>query len=479
MDKRRGSRTTSSNPADPRRQLGSGLSGEKSAIGHSAMGIQVGCAKWTTGTESKIKLRKCHKYGTWNIQGLVQKPGKLQVIEKEMKDHGISILGLAETHWKDSGFFKSETGNTIYFSGHQESRNGVAMIVTPQVERAVCGFRAINDKAIHLKLLGTGCIVNVIQVYAPTSMAEEEVLEDFYTSVEEALRSIPSQEITMIMGDFNAKVGSTNTEENLSRIMGNFGLGSRNERGDRLIDFCLEHQLSLTNTMFQHHPRRLYTWISPGDRTRNQIDYILIDQRWKSSVKNVKTYPGADCGSDHQLLVLEMRIRFKNTHKRRERLEMSEKAMDSFKNESETVMTNMQRLDDETPEAAWTKFRDEIAALASQCIRRDQDTARRRKPWMTDETWHTIEQRRRVKMQSGMNNEYRELNREVQRRCRHDKEKFINDIFDEIEEHEDRHETSHLYQKVKLLSRDFKPKNYGIENNQWDTVHDIEQVLEV
>lgn len=58
----------------------------------------------------------------------------------------------------------------------------------------------------------------------------------------------------------------------------------RSDRGQYLVDFCLTYDLVISNTFFQHHPRRTYTWISPGDSTRNQIDYIMIDRRWESTI---------------------------------------------------------------------------------------------------------------------------------------------------------------------------------------------------
>ena len=112
------------------------------------------------------------------------------------------------------------------------------------------------------------------------------------------------------MGDFNAKVGEHGLEG--SDAIGKFGLGEANERGERLIDFCNDNELIVTNTLFQQHPRRLYTWVSPDGKTRNQIDFILIRRRWRSSVKVARTYPGADCGSDHQLLVAEIRTKLKS-----------------------------------------------------------------------------------------------------------------------------------------------------------------------
>ena len=99
------------------------------------------------------------------------------------------------------------------------------------------------------------------------------------------------------MGDWNAKVG----EQREYPVSGKFGLGDRNDRGQRLVEFCWTSKLTITNTLFEHPNRRLYTWKSPGDIHRNQIDYIMINQRHRNSVQ-VRTYPGADIGSHHNLV---------------------------------------------------------------------------------------------------------------------------------------------------------------------------------
>jgi len=83
-----------------------------------------------------------------------------------------------------------------------------------------------------------------------------------------------------------------------------YGLGVQNEAGQRLIDFCQENALVIANTLFQQHKRRLYTWTSPDGQHQNQTDYILCNQRWRSCIESAKTRLGADCGSDHKLLLL-------------------------------------------------------------------------------------------------------------------------------------------------------------------------------
>ena len=96
------------------------------------------------------------------------------------------------------------------------------------------------------------------------------------------------------MGDWNKKVGNQETPG----VTGKFGLGVQNEAGQRLIEFCQENTLVIANTLFQKHKRRFYTWTSPDGQHqhRNQIDYILCSQRWRSSIQSAKTRQGADCG---------------------------------------------------------------------------------------------------------------------------------------------------------------------------------------
>ena len=113
--------------------------------------------------------------------------------------------------------------------------------------------------------------ITVIQVYAPTSNAEEAKVERFYEDLQDLLELTTQKDVLIIIGDKNAKVGS----QEIPGVRGKFGLGVRNEAGQRLIEFCQENTLVIANTLFQQHKRRLYTWTSPDGQHRNQIDYIL------------------------------------------------------------------------------------------------------------------------------------------------------------------------------------------------------------
>ena len=145
----------------------------------------------------------------------------------------------------------------------------------------------------------------MIQAYAPTSNAEEAEVEQFYEDLQDLLELTAKKDF--IIGDWNAKVGSQETPG----VTCKFGLGIWNETGQRLIAFCQENALVIANTLFQQHKRRLYTWTSPDGQHRNQIDYILCSQRWRSSIQSAKTRLGADCGSDHELLIAKFRCKLK------------------------------------------------------------------------------------------------------------------------------------------------------------------------
>ena len=141
----------------------------------------------------------------------------------------------------------------------------------------------------------------VIQVYAPTANAEEVEVKQFYEDLQDLLELTPPKDVLFIIGDWNAKVGS----QEIPEVTGKLGLGVQNEAGKRLLEFCQENTLVVTNTLFQQHKRRLYTWTSLDGQHRNQNDYILCSQRWRSSIQSAKTRLGADCGSDHELLIAD------------------------------------------------------------------------------------------------------------------------------------------------------------------------------
>ena len=132
-------------------------------------------------------------------------------------------------------------------------------MVNKRVSNAVLGFNLKNNRMTSVHFQGKPFNIRVIQAYPLTIKAEEAEVERFYEDLQDLLELTPKGDVLFIIGDWNAKVGSQETPG----VTGKFGLGVRNEAGQRLIEFCQENTLVIANTLFQQHKRRLYTWTSP------------------------------------------------------------------------------------------------------------------------------------------------------------------------------------------------------------------------
>ena len=245
-----------------------------------------------------------------NVRSMNQ--GKLEVVKQEMARVNIDILGISKLKWTGMGEFNSGD-HYIYYCGQECLRkNGVAILVNKRVWNAVLGCNLKNDRIISVGFQGKPFSITVIQVYARTSNAEEAEIEQFYEDLQDLAELTPKKDVIFIIWDWNAKVGS---QEILPRVTGKFDLAVQNEAGQRPIEFFQENSLVIANTLFQKHKRRLYTWTSPDGQYQNQIYYILCSQRWRSSTQWEKTRLGADCGSDHELLIAKFRLKLKKVGK--------------------------------------------------------------------------------------------------------------------------------------------------------------------
>ena len=148
--------------------------------------------------------------------------GKLEVVKQEMARVNINILGISELKWTGMGEFNSDN-HYIYYCG-QESlrRNGVAIMVNKRVRNAVLGCNLKNDRMISVHFQGKLFNITVIQVYVPTSNAEEAEVEQFYEDLQDLLELTPPKNVLFIMGDWNAKVGS----QEIPGVTGKLGFGT-------------------------------------------------------------------------------------------------------------------------------------------------------------------------------------------------------------------------------------------------------------
>uniref|UniRef100_A0A8D8VHS4 Craniofacial development protein 2 n=2 Tax=Cacopsylla melanoneura TaxID=428564 RepID=A0A8D8VHS4_9HEMI len=282
------------------------------------------------GTTTSAKVDRLHeqekiRIATWNVTTLNQ-AGKVHNVIQEMTRMGIDILGICEMRWPGTGSINIQE-HQIYYSGTDNDRHekGVGVIVTKNMARCVTNFIPVSDRVMLLQMNARPVNINIVQVYAPTADKDDEEIFELYQSINEVLSKLKKEDITVVMGDFNAKLGAGQTSE----YIGPFGLGERNQRGDELEIFAETHDLVALNTWFKQPPRKLYTWRSPMDKpgkiVRNQIDYIMINQRYRNSCKMAKTYPGADINSDHNLLVAEFKVKWKKMKIKQSKTEYEER----------------------------------------------------------------------------------------------------------------------------------------------------------
>ena len=347
-------------------------------------------------------------------------------------------------------------------------------------------FTPVLERIATIRLKGPIKNLSVVQIYALDSAQSEEDCDQFYFQLQSVTDQIPKNDILIVLGDFNAIVGSCHAGR--EDVMGPHGHGRLNARGERLIDFCRENELYITNTAFKHRHRRKVTWRSPDGVTENMIDYVLISKRWKSSVMDTVSLPGGDFDSDHTLLMSKIKLRLK-------RLPKTTK-IPRFRTEL---------LRDPTKKATYnsslsTKFRDilstsnplatpeEIDRLAEHATSAILETAsdilgrkaKVEKPWITEEIIRLCDQKRlhNNKSDRSSRDTYKHLKRKVEREMRKAFRRHIAEKCKDCETQFMKGNSHKLFKTVSELSSKKDPSTSVILDKQGNDISDAKMKLE-
>jgi endonuclease/exonuclease/phosphatase family metal-dependent hydrolase len=153
-------------------------------------------------------------------------------------------------------------------------------------------------------LRGRWCNIIVLNAHAPTEEKSDYSKDSFYEELEQVFDHFPKYRMKILLGDFNAKVGR---EDTFKLTIGNESLREDgNDNGVRVVNFATPKDLVVKSTMFPHRNIHKYTWTSPDGKTHNQIDHVLKDRRWHSSILDVRYFRGAGCDTDHYLMVAKV-----------------------------------------------------------------------------------------------------------------------------------------------------------------------------
>ena len=209
----------------------------------------------------------------------------------------------------------------------------------------------------------------------------------------------------ILLGDFNAKV---EREIIFKPTIGQESLHQdSNDNGVRLIKFATSKNLVVKSTMFPHRNIHKYTWPSPDGKTHNQIDHVLIDRRWHSSVLDVRSFRGADCDTDHYLVIEEIRERLavgKQAAQRfdRQRFNLRKLNEAEVREQYQIQITNRIAAlenfnDDEDVNRTWENIKEKIQTSAEESLGLQE--LNQNKPWFDEKCLGFLDRRKRAKMQ--------------------------------------------------------------------------------
>ncbi|XP_025425707.1 craniofacial development protein 2-like [Sipha flava] len=434
----------------------------------------------TTREERMVKKsRQDRKIATWNVRTLLQF-GKLDNLKIEMARMSIDILEISEVRWLETGDIWSGNYRFIYSgtSVKYPGRGGVGIMLRKDIGKKVKSYVQYSERIILVKIETKPKDTIIVQVYMPTSNSNDSQVEEVYEQIEKAIDTIKGEENLIIMGDWNAIVGEGKGERN---IMGKYGLRKRNDRGDRLVEFCAKHDLIITNTCFNHHPRRRYTWKMPGDVGRYQIDFIMVKNRFKNQVKDSQSYPGADIDSDHNLVMMKCNLNFKkikrrgNTNRWQTSKLKEEKVNEKFKEYTNKIKTH----EEQDINTRWTSLRETTTNAATEIMKETKSTLPR-KEWITPEIIEMIEERRKYKNlnTNEYQKRYRTLRNLIIRKSKTAKEKYLEGKCEEIDILIRMGKIEEAYKTVKRFFGVRTLKNGAIENKEGEIIYEQEQVVD-
>ncbi|VDP22603.1 unnamed protein product [Schistosoma margrebowiei] len=173
-----------------------------------------------------------------------------------MRKCNLEVLGINGTHWTQVGQQLLASRELLLYSGHEKENvqhtQGVALILSKQAQNALIGWEYHGSTIIKasFKTKKNGISMDVIQCYANTDDHNENVKDQFYDRLQSIVEKCPTKDLTILMGDFNAKVGTDNT--GYEDIMGRHGLGGRKKTGERFTNLCAFKKLVVGGTIFPH-----------------------------------------------------------------------------------------------------------------------------------------------------------------------------------------------------------------------------------
>jgi len=253
---------------------------------------ETGPPSWKRLTMRSKEMNTIMRFGTWNVCTHLQ-VGNMNAIAEEAERYKMVAVALQEIHWKGKGTSR-KSKFTMYYSGNEDRQGnrGVGFIVSKKVNKSVLGFSPICERICTLRIKCKLHNITFVNVYAPTVDTEDEIVDEFYETLQSVCDELPKYDAVITVGDFNAKLGK---EQIYRDTIGRHSLHeTTSNNGFRLVQYATTNSFKVLSTWYPRKYIHKGTWKIPGTEDTNQIHHILVSKRWATDIENIRTYNGAN-----------------------------------------------------------------------------------------------------------------------------------------------------------------------------------------
>ena len=390
---------------------------------------------------------------------------------------GGMIAALSETRFADVGEIKEVgAGYTFFWSGRKSEERreaGVGFAIKTELVGKLSGLpKGINDRLMTLRLpLSGNKHATIVSAYAPTMTNPDEVKDKFYDDLDNVISATPRTDKLILLGDFNARVGTDH--QTWEGVIGPEGVGKCNSNGLLLLRKCAEYDLLITNTVFRLPNRNKTSWMHPRSKHWHLIDYVIVRRTDRQDVKVTKTMCGADCWTDHRLVISKLNLRIQPARrpqgkKAPKRLDVSKLNKDSMRQDFLTDICNQldaMNLSSEDPEKNWTVFHKTVLSSAASTL---GHPSRKHQDWFDendDEIQRLLEEKHRLLKAhqddtSSVSKKaaYSNICKTVQTKLRDMQDSWLRKKTEEIQSFADRKDMKKFHDALKTI---YGPKSSG------------------
>ena len=412
-----------------------------------------------------LNLRRKCRVATWNVQTLLR-TGYTELLSKELSSYNISLVGLCETRWRDSGE-KTVDGYHYIWSGPKNNNGlyGVALALPTRLKSTVISWKPISSRLLAARLQHHHGKMTVIVGYAPTNVATDDTKDAYYEQLHRTVEGAPPHDIILVLTDANATISADARDPSLRPVVGPELIDSTtNDNGHRMIDLCRAENLCIIDSFFPRKRIHHYTWYSGDGRTKKALDHILISTRWKSFVTNCRVYRGAQlANTDHRLLAADLKLKLKTQRSTSllPRLNTARLREPALEHEYACSITN--RFNGIEFANDWDTFKVAITEATTETLGLGRPPPKQ--PWISEQTLDIINLRREARLRGDME-EYRHLNERRNAAIRQDKETYWENQATLLEEASQRNDLRQTYALLKKSKADPDHRTTLIKDSQ-------------